>query len=102
MNDWDRNDGGNPLGVGMPSGSPLREDGDSHRDGWERFVRRDACAYCDRCYSGTVDHIIPKAARIKGIYEWHNLVGACSNCNESKGDEKMIIWLARRHVLRRT
>jgi len=101
MTDWDRDDAGHPLGVGMPSGSPLRQDGDSHREGWERIVRRDPCSYCDRL-GGSVDHIIPKAARVKGIYVWHNFAGACTNCNESKGDERMILWLARRHILTRT
>ena len=39
-----RDDAGAPLGPGMPSGSPLRVDGQSPYDAWLALVRRDPCS----------------------------------------------------------
>jgi 5-methylcytosine-specific restriction endonuclease McrA len=101
MTDWDRDDAGHPLWRVGVTGAPLRQDGDSHLEGWARVIRLDSCSYCD-CRGGSVDHIIPQRPRVAGVHVWHNYAGACTDCNESKGDEKMIVWLARRHIIRRT
>ena len=44
--DFLRDDAGTPLGIGMPSGSPLRTDGQSHYEAWQSLLRRDPCCYC--------------------------------------------------------
>ena len=41
----------------MPSGRPLREDGQSHYEAWQALLRRDPCAYCGAGAAGTVDHV---------------------------------------------
>lgn len=101
---------GNPLGVGMPSGEPLRVDGESHREAWKRILRGDPCAYCGRrmfpCAFNpdgrTVDHIIPHTkARPNEGHAWLNYTGSCVSCNTSKKDTHLLMWLARRGVLRR-
>ena len=38
--DFLRDDGGSPLGPGMPTGSPLRADGQSHYDAWRPHAGR--------------------------------------------------------------
>lgn len=51
------------------------------------ILRRDGykCAYCGRGdLPLTVDHIIPKARG--GDDNWENLISACTNCNNKKGD----------------
>jgi 5-methylcytosine-specific restriction endonuclease McrA len=53
----------------------------------KNILRRDGhrCVYCGRSdISLTVDHIIPKAR--KGEDTWENLVTACVECNNRKGD----------------
>jgi 5-methylcytosine-specific restriction endonuclease McrA len=53
----------------------------------KNILRRDGhrCAYCGRSdMSLTVDHIIPKAKQ--GEDTWENLVTACVDCNNKKGD----------------
>jgi 5-methylcytosine-specific restriction endonuclease McrA len=53
----------------------------------KNILRRDGhrCVYCGRSdLSLTVDHIIPKAR--KGEDTWENLVTACVDCNNRKGD----------------
>lgn len=97
LEDWLRDDAGHPLGRGMPTGAPLRRDGDSHREGWMRIVRSDPCSYCTGD-GGTVDHVEPQASRARGVHSWANYVGACARCNQSKGSEPMLLWLARRPV----
>jgi 5-methylcytosine-specific restriction endonuclease McrA len=53
----------------------------------KNILRRDGykCAYCGRGdLTLTIDHIIPKARG--GDDAWENLVSACTNCNNQKGD----------------
>lgn len=53
----------------------------------KNILRRDSfrCAYCGRGdIMLTVDHIVPKAKG--GLDTWENLVCACTNCNNKKGD----------------
>ena len=53
----------------------------------KNILRRDGhrCQYCGRTDAGlTVDHVIPKAK--KGEDSWENLVTACVDCNNRKGD----------------
>jgi 5-methylcytosine-specific restriction endonuclease McrA len=103
---------GHPLGVGYPAGSPLRaDDGETHREAWKRIIRGDACAYCGRlpfpCRfhredAGTVDHIDPQAGPrpANGLHSWTNYTGSCARCNNSKDATPMLLWIARRGVLR--
>lgn len=95
---FDRADPGNPLGVGMPLGATMREDGDSHREGWMRVIRRDPCSFCAGA-GGTVDHIEPQARRARGIggvHSWVNYAGACESCNSKKGSMPLLEFLGRR------
>jgi hypothetical protein len=94
-----RDDAGSPLGVGMPSGGPLREDGQSHYEAWQALLRRDPCSYCDASVSGTVDHVDPRSRAARGIgtvHGWVNTVGACTRCNGSKRDLGLLTFLHRR------
>lgn len=99
---WATSHPGHPLGVGMPLGATLREDGETHLEAWMRILRDDACAYCDeRPDEGTVDHIEPRALRRHGLHNWTNMVGACSSCNGSKGARPLLLFLASRGVKQR-
>lgn len=111
--DWDtpigqflRSDPGNPLGPGMPTGSPLGSD-DSHLARWEALLRWDPCAYCGKLpdpwlvkwgfeESGTVDHVKPQCRRDRLTYTWVNLTGACASCNSSKRHEPLLLWMRAR------
>jgi 5-methylcytosine-specific restriction endonuclease McrA len=42
------------------------------------------CAYCVERWADTVDHIVPRARG--GPRQWRNLVAACTQCNQRKGD----------------
>ncbi|MEY2515859.1 MAG: hypothetical protein QOJ89_3217 [bacterium] len=97
--DFLRDDGGSPLGPGMPSGAPLRADGQSHYDAWLALLRRDPCSYCGACWSGTVDHVEPRSRAARGIgtaHSWVNTVGACERCNGAKRDSALLAFLHRR------
>ncbi len=95
-----RDDAGTPLGPGMPSGSPLRVDGQSHYEAWLALVRRDPCAYCgERGSCGTVDHVDPRCRPARGLgspHGWINTVGACTRCNGAKRDLGLLVFLYRR------
>lgn len=94
-----RDDAGTPLGIGMPSGRPLREDGERHYDAWQRLLRLDPCAYCGRGPSRTVDHIEPRSRPTRGLggaHSWTNLVGACARCNGAKRDRDLLAYLRAR------
>ena len=94
-----RDDAGSPLGAGMPSGGPLRADGQSHYEAWLALVRRDPCAYCGAGWSGTVDHVEPRSRSARGVgtvHSWVNTVGACARCNGSKRDSMLLAFLHRR------
>lgn len=100
MSDFLRDDGGSPLGAGMPSGGPLRTDGQSHYEAWQTLLRRDACSYCgEHGPGGTVDHVEPRSRSARGIgtvHGWINTVGACARCNGSKRDLELLVFLHRR------
>jgi 5-methylcytosine-specific restriction endonuclease McrA len=98
--DFLRDDAGSPLGSGMPSGGPLREDGQSHYEAWQALLRRDPCSYCGaRGEAGTVDHVDPRSRSARGIgtvHGWINTVGACARCNGAKRDLGLLVFLFRR------
>ncbi len=98
--DFLRDDGGSPLSSGMPSGGPLREDGQSHYEAWQALLRRDPCSYCGASgASGTVDHVDPRSRPARGIgtvHGWVNTVGACARCNGAKRDVALLVFLYRR------
>ncbi|HEX9251964.1 MAG TPA: HNH endonuclease, partial [Ignavibacteriaceae bacterium] len=53
----------------------------------KNILRRDAykCAYCGRSdIALTVDHVFPRGRG--GDETWENLITACTNCNNRKGD----------------
>ena len=103
-----RDDAGTPLGIGMPSGAPLRlntPDGafgtpmgtgsECHYDAWLRLLRADACSYCGGP-GGTVDHIEPRSRPARGVggaHSWLNVVGACTGCNGAKRDRSLLAFL---------
>ncbi len=98
--DFLRDDAGTPLGHGMPSGSPLRADGQSHYEAWQALLRRDPCSYCGAAGgSGTVDHVDPRSRPARGVgsvHGWINTVGACARCNGLKRDLGLLAFLHRR------
>jgi len=101
-----RDDAGTPLGRGMPSGRPLRNDGERHYDAWLRLLRLDPCAYCGRRRAGTVDHVEPRSKPVRGLggaHSWLNVVGACERCNGAKRDRDLLtaLILRRGHAPRR-
>jgi hypothetical protein len=78
---------------------------------WVHIVKQDPCVYCGRMPHElpgghgkkfrrgeatlmTVEHVIPKSApehlRPRG---WQNLVGACWNCNHTRGDAPLLHYL---------
>ena len=97
---WLDSDPGHPLGRGYPGGSPLREDGETHRAAWMRLLRGDPCAYCDRPGpGGTVDHVEPRCRPARspgGAHCWTNYTGACARCNTLKADKPLLLFLAAR------
>jgi hypothetical protein len=98
--DFLRDDAGSPLGAGMPSGAPLRADGQSHLEAWQALLRRDPCSYCGAIgAAGTVDHVDPRSRGARGlgtVHGWINIAGACSRCNGSKRDLELLVFLYRR------
>lgn len=100
--DFLRDDAGSVLGPGMPSGSPLRMDGESHYVAWQSLLRRDPCSYCAGA-GGTVDHVDPRSRSVTGLgtaHGWLNVVGACPRCNGAKRDLRMLTFLLRRRHAR--
>ena len=101
IHDYLRDDAGSPLGVGMPSGAPLRADGESHYEAWQALLRRDPCSYCGAAgISGTVDHVDPRSRPARGMgtaHGWINTAGACARCNGAKRDLGLLVFLHRRH-----
>jgi 5-methylcytosine-specific restriction endonuclease McrA len=91
-----RDDAGTPLGHGMPSGRPLRADGEGHHEAWLRLLRLDPCAYCGVPAGGTADHVEPRSRATRapgGAYSWTNVVGACERCNGRKADRSLLRFL---------
>lgn len=100
MRDFLRDDAGTPLGIGMPTGAPLRADGQSHYEAWQSLLRRDPCSYCGAAgESGTVDHVDARSRGARGlgtVHGWVNTVGACARCNGAKRDLGLLVFLLRR------
>ena len=100
IHDFLRDDAGSPLGIGMPSGAPLRADGQSHYEAWQALLRRDPCSYCAIVgASGTVDHVDPRSRAARGlgtVHGWLNTTGACARCNGAKRDLGLLVFLYRR------
>ena len=100
IDDFLRDDAGTPLGIGMPSGAPLRADGQSHYEAWQSLLRRDPCSYCGGgAASGTVDHVDARSRGARGVgtvHGWINTVGACARCNGAKRDLGLLVFLYRR------
>lgn len=96
-----RDDPGTPLSTvwpNMPSGSPLRLDGESHLGAWARIVRTDPCALCGEA-AGSLDHIEPRSLPTRGIgsaHSWLNYAGMCDRCNGGKGARGLLDFMARR------
>jgi hypothetical protein len=89
---------GNPLGKGFPLGSTLRLDGESHLQAWGRIVKYgDPCSYCGEFKAEmTLDHIVPKSTRVRGVHSWANFASACGRCNRRKADKKLLAFLLER------
>jgi 5-methylcytosine-specific restriction endonuclease McrA len=84
---------GNALGSGMPLGSSLRMDGESHAAAWKRVLRSDPCVYCGELTSTTIDHIHPRSQRRIGTERWVNWAGACPRCNHAKRDTPLLLFM---------
>ena len=52
------------------------------------------CAYCAKPKRLTMDHIEPMSRG--GAHEPENIVAACNECNASKCDRPLVLWLAQR------
>lgn len=64
---------------------------------WRVYPDR-LCSYCGESAT-ELDHVVPLADG--GQHVFGNLVPACRSCNASKGDTKLIVWLAQRVVAER-
>lgn len=49
-------------------------------------MRRDnhTCQYCGAKHNLTLDHVTPRSKG--GLHSWDNVVAACAQCNQCKGD----------------
>lgn len=56
------------------------------------------CAYCNDPSHLTMDHVMPLARG--GAHDTENIAAACGPCNRSKGNTKLIVWMARRAASR--
>lgn len=56
------------------------------------------CAYCNERKALTMDHIDP--LNRGGAHDVENIAAACSSCNSSKHDTPLLLWLAKRALLR--
>lgn len=96
LSDYLEDHPGYPLGHGMPTGSTLRADGESHLGAWASIIRRDPCSYCGEP-AGTLDHIEPKSKRTRAAgsaHSWTNYAAACERCNGRKGAASLLLFLA--------
>lgn len=59
-----------------------------------KMVLPQACCYCGRRESLSVDHLIPQSRG--GDHAGENLVWACRSCNSSKGACDVLEWLKER------
>jgi len=61
--------------------------------GYTEILLSDPCSYCGKT-AKTIDHIMPLSKG--GAHRWDNLTPACKSCNSSKGNKKLMHFLARR------
>ncbi|MFJ3248368.1 HNH endonuclease [Streptomyces sp. NPDC086782] len=72
--------------------------GPSRRDVLRRWEELEcwSCTYCDvpfgQMVAAEIDHVRPLAHG--GVHAWSNLTPACSECNRSKADLDVGMWLA--------
>ena len=71
-------------------------------------IQAGCCFYCDKEVSlklknhpdsATVDHIVPQSKG--GRNQAHNYVMACKECNESKSDKPLVVFVMERKKLMR-
>ncbi|MET9480984.1 HNH endonuclease signature motif containing protein [Streptomyces sp. NPDC006638] len=85
------------VGLTLPLRPPQSCYGPSQCDVLRRWEELEwwACAYCDRSFGEKVvleiDHIRPLAQG--GLHEWSNLAPACRECNRSKSDLELGVWV---------
>ena len=58
---------------------------------YKRALRRDPCSYCGQPGEAS-DHITPKSNR--GPDDWTNRASACHQCNGTKGQTPLLVFLA--------
>jgi 5-methylcytosine-specific restriction endonuclease McrA len=71
------------------SGLPINA---ARQASWRDVLRADLCAYCYE-RAATVDHIVASARQ--GENAWTNVTGSCVDCNQRKGDQKLLEFLLR-------
>ncbi|MFI2212992.1 HNH endonuclease [Streptomyces sp. NPDC020141] len=86
-----------PDAAAPPQRPPSPPHGPTHRDvlrHWEE-TEQWSCTYCDRDFGPTMiaemDHVTPLAKG--GLHTWWNLAPACRDCNRSKSDLDVAVWL---------
>lgn len=63
---------------------------------WAPVIRRDPCSYCSGP-GGTVDHLKPSRRSRRGSRMGpDNMAGACVECNQQKGNKKLLLFLIER------
>lgn len=86
-----------PMHITLPLRPPLPPYGPSQSDVLRRWEELEwwSCAYCDRSFGEKVvleiDHIRPLAKG--GLHTWSNLAPACRECNQSKSDHELVVWI---------
>jgi hypothetical protein len=88
--------------CGQSTGSPRRQSCDRCAPASERRRRKRRrsethCAWCGVPLTPAIaalDHIVPVAGG--GTDDPHNLTPACAQCNSSKCDTPLVVWLAKR------
>ncbi len=60
---------------------------------WRNFIDQlstvflNLCGYCEQECRGEVDHFRPKSQVPEKVYDWHNWIFACHDCNHAKVDK---------------
>ncbi len=59
------------------------------------ILKNDPCCFCGSKENIEIDHIDPLAPKsnIHGDHDWTNFTAACSRCNNSKDDKKLLQYL---------
>lgn len=61
---------------------------------WKSILRGDPCTYCGQIPKksrGSVEHVVPKSEGGRETRE--NLVGACTFCNQARGNQPLLFFL---------